>query len=241
MLKLHINYVVVMGRPNEPIATLTKLRWVLLRVKIEKDRFNAFLNHVVTSNVEELVQKFRKVESYSQLPKKDQLVAKNWCTCSSDSPIYHDQRKEQILSWTSVERWQPIPPFNRNMAIFRTLSLERKFEKQPSSKSKYAEITNFFEVSIFWNIRKTFFWEMQEIIWGFRFLKYKKNFWGGLKSSISQNIRSFFSVSVFLKYVRNFFRGGFFISSSLGRKVQGSISRNIRKVFFWKNIRIFWS
>lgn len=77
MLKLHINYVVVMGRPNEPIATLTKLRWVLLRVKIEKDRFNAFLNHVVTSNVEELVQKFREVESYSQLPKKDQLVAKN--------------------------------------------------------------------------------------------------------------------------------------------------------------------
>ena len=55
---LHINYDVVMGKTNKPIATLTKLGWVMLGGKIKKDRFNVSLNHTVTSNVEEIVEKF---------------------------------------------------------------------------------------------------------------------------------------------------------------------------------------
>ena len=39
--------------------------------------------------------------------------------------------------------------------------------------------------------------------------------------------------------IRNFPRVDFFVFSSLGWKVQGSISRNIRKAFFRENIRIF--
>ena len=70
MPELHINYDVFIGRPNEPIATLTKLGWVLLEGKNKKDRVNASLNHIVTSNIDELVQKFWKVESYSILRKK---------------------------------------------------------------------------------------------------------------------------------------------------------------------------
>ena len=47
-----------MGKTNKPIATLTKLGWVMLGGKIKKDRFNVSLNHTVTSNVEEIVEKF---------------------------------------------------------------------------------------------------------------------------------------------------------------------------------------
>ena len=140
MPQLHINYDVVMGKPNKPIATLTKLGWVLLRGKTKKDRVNASLNHIVTSNVDELVRKFWKVGSYGTLPKKDPtLLPKN------------DIHALQILESTTIKEkgrysvgllWKddkPILPYNRNMAISRMLSLERKFEKQPSLKCKYVE------------------------------------------------------------------------------------------------------
>ena len=143
MSQLHINYDVVMGKPNEPITTLTKLGWVLLGDKTKKDRANASLNHIVTSNVDELVQKFWKVESYGTLPKKDPtLLPKN------------DAHALQILEPTTTKEkdrysvrllWKddkPILPDNRNMAISRMLSLERKFEKQPSLKCKYVETIN---------------------------------------------------------------------------------------------------
>ena len=91
--QLHIDYDVVMGRSNQSIETLAKLGWVLLGGKTRKGRINASLNHIVTSNVDELVQKFWKVESFGTLPKKDQNLLSKWRTCSSDSRIYHDQRK----------------------------------------------------------------------------------------------------------------------------------------------------
>ena len=73
----------------------------------------------MTSNVDELVQKCWKVESCGTLPKKDPtLLPKN----DKDD--------------------KPILPYNRTMAISRMLSLERKFEKQPSLKSKYVETIN---------------------------------------------------------------------------------------------------
>ena len=132
-----------MGRPNVPITTLTKLQWVLLGGKTKKDRVNASVNHIVTSNVEELVQKFWKEESYGTLSKKDPtLLPKN------------DAHALQILKSTTINEkdrysvgllWKddkPSLPYNRNMAISRMLSLEWKFEKQPSIKSRYVETIN---------------------------------------------------------------------------------------------------
>ena len=114
----------VMGRPNVPITTLTKLQWVLLGSKTKKDRVNASVNHIVTSNVEELVHKFWKEESYGTLSKKDPtLLPKN------------DTHALQILESTTINEkdrysvgllWKddkPSLPYNRNMAISRMLSL----------------------------------------------------------------------------------------------------------------------
>ena len=130
-----------MGRPNEPIATLTKLGQVLLGGKIKKDRFNASLTHIVTSNVDELVQKFWKVESYGTLPKKDPiLLPKNDAHALQilDSTTTKEQDRHSAgLLWKDDK---PTLPYNRNMAISRMLSLERKFEKQPSPKCKYVEM-----------------------------------------------------------------------------------------------------
>ena len=47
---------------------------------------------------------------------------------------------------------KPILPYNRNMTISRMLSLERKFEKQLSLKSKYVETIN--ENKEKWHARK---------------------------------------------------------------------------------------
>ena len=97
----------------------------------------------MTSNIDKLIQKFWNVESYSILTKKDPtLLPKN------------DVHTLQILESTTTKEkdrysvrllWRndkPILPYNRNMAISRMLSLERKFEKQPSLKSKYVETIN---------------------------------------------------------------------------------------------------
>ena len=78
-------------------------------------------------------------------------------------------------------------------------------------------IKNFWWVFIFWNIRTAFFWEsIRSFFQGFCFLKYKKSF-----------------------LLRNFLGVDFFHFLSLGWKVQGSISGNTRKAFFWENIRNF--
>ena len=83
------------------------------------------------------------MESYGILPKKDPtLLPKN------------DTHALQILESTTTKEkdkysvgllWKddkPILPYNRNMAISQMLSLERKFEKQPSLKSKYIDAMN---------------------------------------------------------------------------------------------------
>ena len=75
---------------------------------------------------------------------------------------------------------------------------------------------------------------------GFRFLNYKKFSRGGLKSSTSWKIRSFFRVTVswiiFLILelrssiswiIRNFFRGGFFYFFELGPKIAESFSEKL--------------
>ena len=92
MPELHISCDVVMGRPNEPIATLKKIGWVLLVGKTNKDRVNASLNQIETSNIDELVQKLWKVESCGILRKKDPtLLPKN------------DVRALQILESTTAK------------------------------------------------------------------------------------------------------------------------------------------
>ena len=45
--KLHINYDVFIGGPNELIRTLKKLGWVLLEGKTKKERVKASLSHIV--------------------------------------------------------------------------------------------------------------------------------------------------------------------------------------------------
>ena len=92
MPELHISCDVVMGRPNEPIATLKKIGWVLLVGTTNKDRVNASLNQIETSNIDELVQKLWKVESCGILRKKDPtLLPKN------------DVRALQILESTTAK------------------------------------------------------------------------------------------------------------------------------------------
>ena len=92
MPEIHISCDVVMGRPNEPIATLKKIGWVLLVGKTNKDRVNASLNQIETSNIDELVQKLWKVESCGILRKKDPtLLPKN------------DVRALQILESTTAK------------------------------------------------------------------------------------------------------------------------------------------
>ena len=66
----------------------------------------------------------------------------------------NDAHALQILESTTINQkdrysvgllWKddkPSLPYNRNMAISRMLSLERKFEKQPSIKSRYVETIN---------------------------------------------------------------------------------------------------
>ena len=71
--------------------------------------------------------------------------------------------------------------------------------------------------SISRNIRKAFFWEN---IGFFLILE--------LESSISKNIRNFFWSDIFC-----------FLEGDLGLKVQGFICENIKKAFFWENIRNF--
>ena len=45
--KLHINYDVLIGGPNELIRTLKKIGWVLLEGKTKKERVKASLSHIV--------------------------------------------------------------------------------------------------------------------------------------------------------------------------------------------------
>ena len=143
ILQLHINHDAVMGRPSEPVAMLTKLGWVLLEGKTKKDKFNASLNDIVTSNVDELVQKLWKVESYCILTRKDvNLLPKNDAHSLQILESTTTKEKDRYpvgLFWRDDKR---ILPYNRNVVISRMLWLERKFEKQPSLKFKYVETIN---------------------------------------------------------------------------------------------------
>ena len=65
---------------------------------------------------------------------------------------------------------------------------------------------------------------------GFRFLNYKKFSGGGLKSSTSWNIRSFFRASISWN-VRNFFRGSVSWIFFAILELRSSISWNIRNFF----------
>ena len=126
----HINCNVVLERPNKPNATLKKLGWVVLIGK--------------TKNVKSQTKSSGKWRVKLRYPKRTHFF---FCQKLTHYAL-------QILkSTTSKEKdrysirplWKddkPILPYNRNMTISRMLSLERKFEKQLSLKSKYVEIIN---------------------------------------------------------------------------------------------------
>ena len=98
--------------------------------------------------------------------------------------------------------------------------------------------------SFYFSSSESYFLKYKEFFRGVRFLKYKKSFhfrkykksfrgFSFLKHKTSFNIR----VRKFhFPPEYKFSQSGFFHFWSLGWKVQGSISRNIKKAFFWENI-----
>ena len=145
----------------------------------------------------------------------------------------------------------------------------RKFHFRKHNKSiSWENITKFFQGKIWgkgWKRRRTFFEKIQEIFSEsvfFIFCAWKGSSWNirsflslGVKNFISQNIR----VPFFMKYKKNLFwksirKRTFFVFFVFGawevpswniRSFQSlglvsSISRNIRKAFFWENVRKFF-
>ena len=141
--QLHISNDVRVGENDHSVGMLTKLGWVLLGGKADKGKTNVTLNHVKTHGLQKLVQKFWKIESYATLPKNDiKLLPKKDAHAmkilqTTTSKVQNRYSigllwKEQLLGL----------PNNRCLAISRTLSLEKKFEKPPSLKEKYVQTIN---------------------------------------------------------------------------------------------------
>ena len=98
---------------------------VLLGVKTKTDRVNASLNDIVTLNVDELVQKFWKVESYGTILKKDPaLFPKNDAHALQILESTMTKEKHRYSAGLLWKDNKPVLPYNRNMTISWMLTLE---------------------------------------------------------------------------------------------------------------------
>ena len=132
----------------------------------------------------------------------------------------------------------------KKLLIFRLCKFLLKYKKlfklelESSIFPKYKKLFTF-------RARKATSWNTRNFFQDFRFLKFKKSFllrkykfFPGFRFLIYKNS---FLLRKYKKCfnVRNFLGVNFFYFSGLRWKVQGSISGNTRKAFFWKNIRFF--
>ena len=107
-------------------------------------------------------------------------------------------------------------------------------------ESYFLKYNNFFKVSVSWIVRNFFVVSISRIIRKVFFWENVRSFFGVF---VSWNMRNFLILelesSIFPQY-KKIYRGRcLFIFSSLGWKVQDSITGNKRKAVLWENIRNF--
>ena len=133
-LHLHLNY--KLGKPSEPVAIETKLGWVIFGGKqIQKGTLSTVISNktsVTFHDLNENVEKFWKVESYSTLPinerkllPKDEQRAYDILETTTQNI---NNRSEFGMLWKSENSSLQN---NRSLAVARLLHLEKKFKKDP--------------------------------------------------------------------------------------------------------------
>ena len=144
-LHLHLNY--KLGKPSEPVAIETKLGWVIFGGKqIQKDTLSTVISNktsVTFHDLNENVEKFWKVESYSTLrinernflPKDEQRAYDILETTTQNI----NNRYEVGMLWKSEN---PSLQNNRSLAVARLLHLEKKFKKDPVFAESYKTTIN---------------------------------------------------------------------------------------------------
>ena len=107
-------------------------------------------------------------------------------------------------------------------------------------ESYFLKYDKFFKVSVSWIVRNFFVVSISRIIRKVFFWENVRSFFGVF---VSWNMRNFLILelesSIFPQYKKIYCGGCLFIFSSLGWKVQGSITGNKRKAVLWENIRNF--
>ena len=143
-LHLHLNY--KLGKPSEPVAIEIKLGWVIFGGKqIQKDTLSTVISNktVTFHDLNENVEKFWKVESYSTLPINERKLLPKDEQCAYDILEMTTQnisnRYEVGMLWKSEN---PSLQNNRSLAVARLLHLEKKFKKDPVFVESYKTTIN---------------------------------------------------------------------------------------------------
>ena len=136
---LHMYTDVQIGKENEPEALKTKLGWVIFGGN--KNNETLSVNALLTEcNLDEMVSKFREIESYgvseeqssSILPEIEQRAL----NILQETTVNKNSRYTVSLLWDSDD---VLLTDNKNIALSRLFSLERKFTNNPQLVQRYKE------------------------------------------------------------------------------------------------------
>ncbi|KAL0839890.1 hypothetical protein ABMA28_016513 [Loxostege sticticalis] len=132
------------GDRQQPVASLTKLGWVLhgAQSRTLGQRVN-FVNHVTSETeeqerIDEQLKNFFSLESFGVAPKKPQNdpEAQALKILDAETKRLEDGRFQTGLLWKSADIKLPD---NRNYALRRLCATEKKIEKNPTLKAKVHE------------------------------------------------------------------------------------------------------
>ena len=136
---LHMYTDVWVGKENEPAALKTKLGWVIFGGNKNNETLsvNAFSTECI---LDEMVSKFWEIESYgvSEEPSSSVLpeIEQRALNILQETTVNKNRRYTVGLLWDSND---VLLADNKNIALSRLFSLERKFTNNPQLVERYKE------------------------------------------------------------------------------------------------------
>ena len=138
---LHMYTDVRIGKENEPVALKTKLGWVIFGGN--KNNKTLSVNAFSTEcNLDEmaLVSKFWEIESHGVFEKQSSIILpekeQRALNILQETTINENSRYAVGLLWDSDD---VLLTDNKNIALSRLFSLERKFTNNPQLAERYKE------------------------------------------------------------------------------------------------------